>query len=358
VTYGDRSYRAQARPARRRRQARRRAIPIRAYLLGIVLLAGIAFFLGVTALWNRAASFNDRVSTAPALSWNVLGPLSGDRVNVALYGYSGEYREGAYLTDSMIIVSMDRAADTTTIITIPRDLWVEATGPLTGKINEAFRVGYYSAGIVNAGELSSETLEAVTGLEIHGWVALEFEGFRRMVDAIGGVTVDNPVAFRFTRNEVQFLAGDFPEEFPAGTLDLNGQEALDYARARYTSVPSESSDFARSARQQRVLAAMKEKVGDGLAALGPGLRLMDAARDELNTSLSVIDLYLLSERIEPDRRIPLEEGAGLVASRSANGQYILLPVGQAVPGDYSALHDYLRAELARPLPSPMPVSGE
>jgi LCP family protein required for cell wall assembly len=356
MTNRGRRYRpSQAVPPPRRRHRPRRLIPIRVYLLGIIALVLVVFGIGAVSLWNRAAAFNDRVSTVPAFSWDLFGPLTGDEpVNVAIYGYSGEYREGAYLTDSIIVVSIDRSTDVTTIVPIPRDLWVEGVGVFTGKINEAFRVGFYTAGIVNAGELTSESLELVTGLEIDGWIALEFEGFRRMVDALEGVTLENPVAFRYTWNEEQFLAGDFQHEFAAGTLELDGQQALDYARARYTSVPAESSDFARSVRQQRVLAAMKEKVTGGLAALGPGLRLMDAAGSELHTSLSVIDLYLLSDLIEPNRRILLEDGAGLISGRNAAGQYVLLPTGQAAAGDYSALHAYLRDELANPLPSPSP----
>lgn len=380
MTSRDRRLRSQARPSRGRRATlrsthddtaewmvgdgeaarpsrapRRRLIPIRFYLLAILALALVAVVLGVSSVWTRVGAFNDRVSTAPALSTALFGELNGDEpVNVVIFGYNDESRSGAYLTDSINVISVDPVSDTTTVIPIPRDIWVEGVGVFTGKINEAFRVGFYADGIVNAGELATESVAAVTGLEIHGWIALEFEGFRQMVDAIGGVTLENPVAFGYTWSEPQFRAGTFPHHFPAGTLELNGQEALDYARARYASVPAEASDFARSIRQQRVLSAIKSNVGGGIGAIGPGLKMMDAVGDRLNTNLSVIDLYLLSDRIDPDRRIALDDGHGLVATSNSIGQYILLPAGMAGTGDYSPLHRHIQQELAKPIPTPSP----
>src|SRR5687768_6595198 len=223
-------------------------------LIVLVAIAGA----GTLWLWQRAAAFNDAVSTESALSVRLFGPFSPERVNVLMLGYSDESRDGAFLTDSMNVLSIDKAAGITTILPIPRDLWVEglAEVPQNMKINEAFRIGHYESGNANGAELASAAVAYATGLQIDGWISLDFQGFQAMVDAIGGITLENPTAFSYTWDEPDYLAGDFPYSFDAGTLTLTGQEALDYARNRYTNVAAESSDFARSVRQQRVLAAI------------------------------------------------------------------------------------------------------
>jgi LCP family protein required for cell wall assembly len=242
------------------------------------------------------------------------------------------------------------------MIPIPRDLWVEglAQMPNNGKINEAFAIGYQEGGIEDAAALATEVLSQVTGLEISHWMAMDFTGFKQMVDAVGGVTVNNPTTFQYTWNEQKFHAGTWDGgAFEAGTLHLDGQQALDYSRNRYTSVSAESSDFARSVRQQRVLAALRSKLGSGgIGSIGPGLAMMDALDGQMKTDLSAIDLFLLSGHLDPDRRIELKEGVVLEATTNTIGQYILVVIGRADSTDYAPLQQYLAAELARPIPSP------
>ena len=140
---------------------------IRVFLLLLVTLSVVA----VVMLWQRAAAFNDAVSTESALSVRLFGPFGPERINVLLLGYSDESREGAYLSDSMNVISIDRATDTSTMIPIPRDLWVEGVPevPQNMKINEAFRIGYYADGLENGADLAAEAVARVTGLQIDGW---------------------------------------------------------------------------------------------------------------------------------------------------------------------------------------------
>jgi anionic cell wall polymer biosynthesis LytR-Cps2A-Psr (LCP) family protein len=197
----------------------------------------------------------------------------------------------------------------------------------------------------------------VTGLKIEHWIAIDFAGFRAMVDAVGGVDVVNPTAFSITLNEADFHAGNFNGgDFRRGRLHLDGKAALDYSRARYTNVPAESSDFARSARQQRVLAGLRAKLGPGgPSSIGPGLQLMDALAGRMMSDLSAFDLFLLSGHLSADRRIELKEGVVLEATTNTIGQYILVVIGRSSSTDYGPLQAYLRTELARPIPTPTPT---
>jgi polyisoprenyl-teichoic acid--peptidoglycan teichoic acid transferase len=344
-------------PSRRRPRSLKRLL-----LLSFTLLL-LATVLGAIVLWQRVAEFNETVSTAPTTSSALFLPLMGrERVNVVLFGYGGpEHRGGGYLADSIQIISIDPLTDTTTMIPIPRDLWVEGNPaiPNNGKVNEAFAIGYQAGGLEQAARFASAILSDLTGLSLEHWIAIDFAGFRAMVDAVGGVTVVNPTAFSFALDEHDFHAGIFNRgSFPQGELKLDGKAALDYSRARYTSVSTESSDFARSVRQQRVLSALRAKLGEGgLSSIGPGLRLMDALSGRMKTDLSAFDLFLLSGHLKPDRRIELKEGVILHATANTDGQYILVVIGQAGPTDYAPLQAFLRTQLAAPVMTPQPTAS-
>jgi LCP family protein required for cell wall assembly len=327
------------------------------WILLIVLLSGCT---GSWLLWQRVAAFNDEVSSAGSVSSSLMFPLMGDeRVNVAMYGYGGpEHGGGSNLADSIMILSIDPKTDTTTLIPVPRDLWIQGLPeiPNNAKINEAFADGFVRGGVFEAGRAATKVLAKVTGLTIEHWMALDFTGFKAMVDSVGGVTVDNPVPFAYTWAEENYFAGIWDGgSFNAGPIFLDGTLALDYARSRYTSVQAESSDFARSVRQQRVLAALRAKLGGGgLGSLGPGLAIMDALKGLMATDLSAIDLYLLSGHLNPDRRIELTEGVILEATSNSDGQYILVVIGRASGSDYAPLQAYIQTQLAQPISTPVP----
>ena len=349
---GDRRNHARSsRPEQSRRTGARRRGSFLRTIRNVVLLALVAVIVGVVLLGMRAAAFNATVSSATFPSTQLLVPLQGsDRVNVLMVGYGGAGHDGAYLADSIQILSIDPATDTTVTIPIPRDLWIEgvAAYPQNGKVNEVFSNAVAGGDLDTAGALMADVLSTVTGLEIAHWLSIDFTGFREMVDAVGGVTINNPRAFKYTTNEQLHTAGRWTTgRFAKGEIHLDGEQALAYARARYTSVVAESTDFARSVRQARILSALRSSVGDGgVGAILPGLGLMDAMEGRVRTDVSAIDLFLLSSHMNSDRRVELSEGPVLTATTNTDGQYILIPTGWTGPGDYATLHQYLSGELA------------
>ena len=323
----------------------------------ILLVLLVAAIVVVVLLGIRGASFNASVSSAAFPSSALFFPLNGsDRINVLMVGYGGGDHAGAYLADSIQILSIDPETDTTTTIPIPRDLWIEGISsfPQNGKVNEVFATGAGTGAepdLDAAAAALAETLSDVTGLEIDHWLSIDFAGFREMVDAVGGVTVENPTPFCWTTIPEFHQAGRWEMGcFETGTLHLDGEEALEYSRARYTSVVSESTDFARSVRQARVMGALRSGVGDGgIGAIPAGLRLMDAMEGRMRTDLSAIDLALLAGHLSSDRRIELSEDVVLMATTNTIGQYILIPIDWTGPGSYDGLRAFLEQELARPV---------
>ena len=208
--------------------ARRRRGPSIKAILGLaVLLLLIVATVGGILLWQRVAAFNDSVSDAPATSSALWGPLNGDEpVNIALFGYGGsEHKSGNYLADSIQIMSVDPSTNKTTVIPIPRDFWIEGLSQLpdNGKINEAFAIGWQQGGVERAADKTAEILSEVTGLQIDHWMAIDFAGFHEMIDAVGGVDVKNPRAFRYTWNVWKFEHNKWDDRFAKGTIHLNGE---------------------------------------------------------------------------------------------------------------------------------------
>jgi len=313
----------------------------------------LAIIIGGGLLGMRAASFNDAVSTAGFPSSALFGKLGGeDRVNVLLIGYGGPEHSGPYLADSIQVLSIDPKTDTTTTIPIPRDLWIEgvAAFPQNGKVNEVFAAGVTSDGLERGGELMAAVLSDVTGIDIAHWLSIDFTGFRDMIDAVGGVTIVNPTAFSWATGPWGHQTGHWTGTFAAGELHLGGDDALAYARARYTSVIEESTDFARSVRQARVLSALRSELGSGgLGSIIPGLRMMDAMEGNVLTDLSVIDLFMLSSHLSSDRRVDVSDATILTATTNTIGQYILIPNDWTGPGAYDGFRAYLASELAKPI---------
>ena len=242
-----------------------------------------------------------------------------------MFGYGGPGHDGA-LPRRLDPDPLDRSRRPTrpTTIPIPRDLWIEgiAALPQNGKVNEVFADGYVN------GDESSRHRRRADGrrpLDRHGprdpslagdrlhWLPGDGRRGRRRHGR-------QPGRLQLHDERAGHLAGNWDAgHFDKGEIHLDGKQALDYSRARYTSVVAESTDFARSVRQARVLARVALQLGDGgVGAIGPGLGLMDAMEGRVRTDMSVIDLFLLSSHLTSDRRIELSEGPVLTATTNTD----------------------------------------
>ena len=280
-----------------------------------------------------------------ATSTNPLGfeDISGAQ-RIVILGYGGGDHPGAYLSDSIVLVTSDGAKQAE--VSIPRDLWVQLP-PNSGryaKINEALQQGYDSGGVDAGGELAARKVADVTGLTVSGWVLEDFQGFRQLIDALGGVDVDVQRAF-----SAQYPVNDNPDvdarwkviHFNAGLQHMDGERALEFARARYADVPQEASDFARAARQQLLIAAIRHKVASPAGAMR-FLPLVNAAAGAVHTNLAPMDLarFVMGFHADQAKRVSLD--SVLVDGRSADGQDILLPRS----GNYALISDYVKSQLA------------
>lgn len=187
----------------------------------------------------------------------VVEPWDGEsRFTILLMGLDrrpGETGLG-FRTDTLMLISLDPRANTVGILSIPRDLYVNVPGynqlqrvntPMV--LGELQRPGYGPT-------LAMQTVQNNLGIRVNEYIAVDFNGFIKFVDAIGGIQV----TLNYTINDPTYpnmYYGFDPFYLPPGTHTLNGEQALKFARTRHG-----SSDFQRADRQQQVLYAVRDRL--------------------------------------------------------------------------------------------------
>jgi len=214
--------------------------------------------------------------------------------NILLLGIGGEGHSGAQLTDTMIVASLDEAHQSVSMISIPRDLYIESEAVGWGtRINSIYEYVFdkNESPIEAEAELQKE-IENVLGLKIQYYAKIDFQGFTDIVDAIGGITVEVAQSI----NDDAYPAPDgstysySPFYIAAGTQMLDGTTALKYVRSRH-----DSSDFDRAKRQQEVITAIKNKALS-LGVLTNGSKIKDIATaisQNFETNLTITELLTL-----------------------------------------------------------------
>lgn len=256
------------RTSRMLRHARKKKyFALKIILLSVLFVAAFAGGRFIAGIINPDAS-------PVALEPNENGELLPvDRLNVLLLGIDARPGEKDSRTDSMIVVSIDRATKKIAMVSIPRDTMVEIPGHGREKIN--------SANIYGGVDLTRETVENILGEKIPYYVKTNFEGFKDIVDTLGGVTIDVEKRMVYRAEGIDLYPG---------VQRLDGYNALAYVRFRYDTL----GDISRTERQQKFLTALAREILQAssiikLPTLAP--QIMTA----VDTNLSLKDMYFLSK---------------------------------------------------------------
>lgn len=253
-------------------------------LLSVTLVSGIILFfcafqiILLISQKNDLSPSDDSVPTfTPTPTPDLLRPIS-----VLLMGYGGFGHDGGSLTDSIVLAKIAPRDKKISLISIPRDLWVmvdeEKTEPEYSKINYAFPLG--------GGQKSKEIVSRVTGIVPDYFFAVDFAGFSKAVDQIGGIDlrITRPFIDNYYPLDIGATdpCGKTPEEMTAleatlsgdrldqqytcryeklifniGTTHIDGSTTLKYARSRHSE--TSGGDFNRSDRQRQVMVAIRDK---------------------------------------------------------------------------------------------------
>ena len=278
--------------------------------------------------------------------------------NILFLGYGGAGHDGALLTDSIIVIHVDTNTRKVTLISVPRDLWV----PGNHKINAAGITGFQN---------SEPVVQEVTGLPINYFVSVDFGGFVKIIDDLGGITANTPVAFEdkfypitgqenntcgFTPDQIDALKAKYSGyqletqftcryedlKFAKGPVNLDGTTALKYVRSRHG-----DSDFGRSARQFAVLQGIGVKLISFQAA--------NKFDDIVNTTSKIVRTDLDAGTIkslvqvfgDPKlysvSQIQLTIDNVLNEGFASDGEYILSP--KAGMFNFSDIHTYIQKNI-------------
>ncbi len=303
---------------------------LRTWVIGILLTVLVLLLIWVgfgvlafrSALVEANAQLDPRVE--PLLVPNQGSSLS-EPTNVLVIGVDGYAN-----SDTLQIVRFDPPDGLVSTLSIPRDLRVRVPGYGEQKINSAYANG--------GAPLAIQTVSEYTGLPIDHVVVVEFDAVERVVDALGGIEVDNP-------NNVRSIFEGRQHEFLKGPIRLDGEEALAYSRVRRNILDASDSDISRGQRQQQVLQAIRGKLVSPSGALR--LRAVGGAlRGGISTDLTLTDLLALAWVDQrSSRRLRCNLGG---TPAPLDGQDVLLPDGA---GNRRVIGEFLGNQAVRPAPS-------
>lgn len=325
----------------------------------LILAAAIAY----TAFFiSKIDSFSGKVSFSQSHSDSFLDILKSfsanhnislradpdGRVNILLLGMAGQGKAGTNLTDTIMVASANLKTNKVALLSIPRDFYASDNKGWEGKINTLYQNGL-SRGQKNdeAAENVEKTVEDITGLDINYYIILNFDGFTKIIDSIGGINITNDRDIydaRYPGPNYSYETFELKKGFYA---NMDGTTALKYARERHD---DPEGDFGRAKRQQQIMQATKNKVFSAQTFLNVIAinNLFDALGDNIKTNIpqdSFDDFLELTKRIDTNNinNVVLDawdKGSLLQVSHIMYGDlraFVLIPrVGM---GNYSEIHE-------------------
>lgn len=271
------------------------------FFLLLLLILFVAATWGTTKLLSKTNQIFSRQEN-PFVRFGKLliggdKQLAGEdegRVNILLLGMGGEGHDGPLLTDTIIAAQIDPESQEAVLLSIPRDFIVGLPSAGFRKINSAYAFAE-QAGSGTGGEATIKAVEKLTGWEIPYFAVVDFKGFVKAVDHVGGLDVYVERSFTDSTYPDETY-GYLPEvSFKEGFDHMDGKRALQFARSRHGS-SGEGSDFARSERQKKIISAFAQKVIKlNLIDLKKISNLLNDFTDHFRTNLEPYEMKRLAE---------------------------------------------------------------
>jgi LCP family protein required for cell wall assembly len=283
--------------------------------------------------------------------------VEGERTNILLLGIDRRGGKGwGHLTDTIIIVSVDTVNNRVSMLSIPRDLYVEIPGVKEDRINMANVYGYRHDYPGGGPALLKRTIEQNFGIPLDYYVMVDFEGFKQVVDTLGGVDVNVPRELHDTKYPDPKPGDPYAYKtihFDAGWQHMDGKRALEYSRSRMS-----TTDFDRAKRQQQVLLAIRQKAVDlGILNLITKLPSLFATMGNMvKTDMTLgemADLAQLAPQIKLDSiETAVIQKPMVVGYRTETGAAVQLPKWDLIR---PLLDELFKAPVVAAAPTPVPT---
>lgn len=354
-----------SKPIERRRRRSRRLPKMALKSFGILLITSLVFggyLFGKGYL--KAKQIFKGGGGAAALQENVdPSQLRGEgdgRVNILMLGRGGLGHDGADLTDTILIASINPIQKEAALLSIPRDFYVQSGGSYT-KINAVYayaknqELARLPSSDSNRDKKADEAglkamdnmIESTIGIPIHYHAIVDFTGFKEAVDTVGGIDIDVPPELSVA--ELMSIDGKkYNLNVKGGQQHFDGFRALAFARTRYTSA---RGDFDRSERQRLILVALKNRVLSA-GTFGNPLKinqLIDNFGDHISANMTtdeVMRLYNIGKDIDSSKVASVglaDPPNNYITTASMNGLSVVIP--RAGLGNYKEIQAYIRNRL-------------
>lgn len=328
----------------------------------LIVLGGALFGRGLL----KARQIFKGGGGAAALNSNVNpSQLRGEgdgRINLLMLGKGGPGHSGADLTDTIIVASIDPVQKEAALLSIPRDFYVKSGSMGYSKINSV----YANAKNQELNKMSSKdpkrtqkgeeaglkavegVVEASIGIPIHYRVMVDFNGFKKAIDTVGGVeaniTKELAVSEQMTIDNKRYFLNVQP-----GKQRFDGFRALAFARSRYTSA---RGDFDRAGRQRLILVALKDKIFSS-GTYGNPIKINQLISNFGNniqanmTTDEVVRLYKIGSEIESNKilSLSLADPPNVMIKSSSNERGESIQIPKAGLGNYKEIHSFVRNSL-------------
>jgi len=323
----------------------RRAVKIMIYTL--VFLVGLFILFYVNSNLSKTDNLDwlnhiPLIGQLKTLAETSSIPLKGEdrgRVNILFLGIGGEGHDGANLTDTILVFSLDTRNNRVAMLSVPRDLAIPMDKLGWRKINN---VNAYAENSQpgSGGLAASQAVSNILGAPIDYYVKVDFEGFKKIIDYFGGIQVDVENTF----DDYTYPAAG-QEDNPVyvnrfehlhiekGLQTMNSDLALKYARSRHA-FGVEGTDFARARRQQKIIEALKTKALSAETLTNPALiaKVIGELNKNLNTNLKIwemLKVWRLVKDIDQGQIISKvlsnSPDGLLIDSTGYDGSYLLMP---------------------------------
>jgi LCP family protein required for cell wall assembly len=337
-----------------------------------IILCVVVFFIAIFFLFSCRGPIADQtgyfMSKLPVFGTlshlvnsqeRMLKDETTGRVNILLLGIGGANHDGPYLTDTIMLASLDVKDKKISLLSIPRDLSIPVENSANWtKINniDAFAESKTPG---SGGVAVSEAVSRILNVPVDYYVRVDFDGFKNIIDKIGGVDVDVPntlddymYPIDGQEDNPDYYARYTHLHVEKGMQHMDGSLALKYARSRHA-MGAEGSDFARARRQQLVIQAVKDKMLTANVLLNPILitQIIGELESHISTNLQVWEIakaWSLFKDVNNDNIITkvMDNAPGGLLYQTINdqGQYVLLPNN----GDFSQVQYLAQNIFAQP----------
>lgn len=269
-------------------------------IVGILFLFGIGFAYYVyDSIRDTANEIHEPINDRQLPSRNV-NIDDSEPISFLIAGIDARGEDLSGRSDTMILVTINPALNSLKMLSIPRDTRTEIVGRgTTEKINHAYSYG--------GPAMAMDSVENLFNVNIDHYVTINMEGFKELIDALGGVTVNND--FAFTSRGL---------DFPEGEQFLSGDEALEYTRMRYE---DPRGDFGRAARQREIVQAVIKEAAQ-FSSITKANEMLDVVGGSVKTDMSLDQMWTLQnnyrnslgivDQLEFDYTTPMIDGVSYV----------------------------------------------